>query len=117
MELVLIGILSTLALAFVAYPLVSPRRDVYFLQNMLGGTEQKKLNYLYAQRALVYENIKDLELEHEMGKLSEDDFHRLRESLLAEAQGVVKEIDDARVKREIDTLIEQEAREHRKVKE
>jgi hypothetical protein len=117
MELLVIGILATLALVFVAYPLVTPRRDVYYLEDMLGLGEQKKLNYLFAQRTLVYDNIRDLDQEHEMGKLSEADYTRLREGLLAEAQDIVREIDKAHVKREIEDLIERDVKAHRKVKE
>ncbi len=117
MELLAVGILATLALVFVAFPLVTPRRHIYYLEDMLGLGEQKKLNYLYAQRDLVYENIKDLEQEFEMGKLSEADFTRLRDGLLAEAQEILRQIDEAQVKREIEDLIERDVRAHRRVKE
>ena len=117
MEMLVVGILSTLALVFVAWPLVTPRRHLYYLENMLGLGEQKKLNYLYSKRALVYDNIKDLEQEFEMGKLSREDFQRLRDDLFAEAQGIVREIDEAHIRREIDDLIEDDARQHRKVKQ
>ena len=59
MEMLAVGILSTLALVFVAWPLVTPGRHRYYLENMLGLGDQKKLNYLYSKRALVYDNIKD----------------------------------------------------------
>ena len=117
MELLAVGILATLALVFVAFPLVTSRRHLYYLDDMLGLGEQKKLNYLYAQRDLSYENIKDLEQEFEMGKLSEADFTRLRDGLFAEAQVIVRQIDEAHVKREIEDLIERDVRAHRKVKE
>ena len=117
MEMLVIGILSTLALVYVAWPLVTPRRHLYYLENMLGLGDQKKLNYLYSKRTLVYDNIKDLEQEFEMGKLSEEDFQRLRNDLFAEAEVVVREIDEAHIRREIDELIEKEAREHRRIKQ
>jgi len=116
MDLIATGVLATLALVFVAYPLVTPKRHLYYLESLLGAGEQKKLNYLYAQRALVYENIKDLEGEHDMGKLSDADFSRLRGGLLSEAEGVVRQIDEARIRREIEETIESDARKHRRVK-
>ena len=117
MDLIAIGILSTLALGFIAFPLVAPRRHLYFLEDMLGLGDQKKLNYLYAQRALAYDNIKDLEMEHDMGKLSDADFQKLREALLIEAKDIVTAIDEAKLKREIDDLIESDVKAHRKIKE
>lgn len=116
MAFLAIGILSTLALVFVAYPLVSARRHVYYLNDLLGTSEEKKLNYLYGQKNLVFDNIKDLEMEHQMGKLSETDYTRLRAGLMNEAERVVKEIDKAEVKREIEDLIEGEVRSRRRVK-
>ena len=105
MELLAIGILATVALVYVAFPLVTPRRHLYYLEDMLGLGDQKKLNFLYAQRNLVYDNIKDLENEFEMGKLSRTDFTKLRDSLLSEAQDVVRQIDEARVKQEIEDQV------------
>jgi hypothetical protein len=50
-----------------------------------------------------------------MGKLSETDYQRLRDGLMAEAAAVVKEIDEAHVRREIEDVIEADARSKRKV--
>ena len=116
MELLVIGIMATLALVYVAYPLVAPRRHLYYLEDMLGLGDQKKLNYLYSKRDLAYENIRDLEQEFDMGKLSEEDFTRLRDGLLAETQDVLRQIDEAHVKREIDDMIERDVASHRRIK-
>lgn len=115
MTLLAIGILSTLALVFVAYPMINPRRHVYYFEDMLGLGDQKKLTYLYSKRNLVYDNIKDLEQEFEMRKLSEADFSRLRDGLLAEVKGVLAEIDEAERKRDIDDLIEDDVRSRRRI--
>jgi hypothetical protein len=115
MELVLIGVLSAAALAFVSYPLVSPRRHLYYLDNMLGEGEQKKLAYLYSRRSVVYDNIRDLDNEFQMGKLSSADHQRLREGLLAEAAAIVRAIDQGHARREIEEMIECDARSRRKV--
>jgi hypothetical protein len=117
MTVIMIGILAVLALALVAQPLFNPRRYIYYFEEMLGGGTQKQLNYLHSKKALVYDNIKDLELEFEMGKLSEDDFNRLRAELLLEAESVVREIDDTQIKRDIEDLIENDVRSHRKIKQ
>jgi len=115
MELIAIGILSAAALAFVAYPLVSPKRHLYYLDDMLGGGEQKKLAYLYSRRSVVYDNIRDLDSEFQMGKLSAADHQRLRDGLMAEAADVVRAIDEAQLRREIDDMIERDTRARRKV--
>lgn len=117
MTIVAIALFAILALVLVVYPLVNPRRYVYYFEEMLSGGTQKKLNYLHSKKSLVYDNIRDLELEYEMGKLSEPDFNRLRTGLLKEAEGVVRDIDEAQMKRHIDDLIEDDVRSHRKIKQ
>ncbi len=116
MDVLIIGIVAIVALVLVAYPLVSPRRQMYYLEDVLGLGQHKKLNYLYSQRELVYDNIRDLDQEYEMGKLSEADFARLRDGLLSEAQEIVRQIDQAHVRREIEDLIESDARKARRTR-
>lgn len=115
MELLFIGIFATLALLFVVYPVINPRKYLYFVNDLLGSGEDKKLSYLQQKKALVYDNIKDLDFEHDMGKLAENDYARLRNGLMEEAETVVKEIDKAQIKREIDELIEHEVKNKRKI--
>jgi len=115
MELLAIGILSAVALAFVAYPLVSSKRHLYYLDDMLGSGEQKKLAYLYSRRSVVYDNIRDLDGEFQMGKLSAADHQRLSDSLMAEAAAIVQAIDEAHVRREVEDTIERDARSRRKI--
>jgi len=115
LELLFIGIFATLALTFVVYPVINPRKYLYFVNDLLGSGEDKKLSYLQQKKALVYDNIKDLDFEHDMGKLAENDYARLRNGLMEEAETVVKEIDKAQIKREIDELIEHEVKNKRKI--
>lgn len=115
MDLFIVGIFAAAAFAFVVYPLVSPRRHLYYLDDMLGATEQKKLNYLYARRNVVYDNLRDLDNEFQMGKLSADDHQRLRDGLMAEAAEIVKEIDQAHIRREVEDAIETDVRTKRRL--
>jgi hypothetical protein len=116
MSLFVIGILAAAAFAFVVYPLVSPRRHLYYLDDMLGLNEQKKLNYLYARRSVVYDNMRDLDGEFQMGKLSKEDHGRLRDGLMAEAAEIVQEIDQAHIRREVEDAIEADVSAQRRLK-
>lgn len=116
MGLFFIGLVAAAAFAFVVYPLVSPRRHLYYLDDMLGLGEQKKLNYLYARRSVVYDNMRDLDNEFAMGKLSTEDHGRLRDGLMNEAADIVKEIDQAHIRREVEDAIEADARAQRRIK-
>jgi hypothetical protein len=116
MSLFVIGILAAAAFALVVYPLVSPRRHLYYLDDMLGLNEQKKLNYLYARRSVVYDNMRDLDGEFQMGKLSKEDHERLRDGLMAEAAEIVQEIDQAHIRREVEDAIEADVSAQRRLK-
>jgi hypothetical protein len=116
LELLFIGIFATLGLIFVVYPVINPNKYRYYLDDLLGSREEKRVSYLQQKKALVYDNIKDLDFENEMGKLAESDYVRLRSGLMDEAERVVKDLDDARVKREIDELIENDIQGKRKIK-
>jgi hypothetical protein len=115
MELLAIGLICAAALAFVGQPLVNRKRYLYYLDDMLGLGEQKKLAYLYSRRSTVYDNLRDLDGEFQMGKLSQADYERLRGGLMAEAADIVRQIDQAHVRREVEDMIEGDARSRRKV--
>lgn len=103
-------------MVFVVYPVISPSKYRYYLEDLLGTSKEKKISYLQQKKALVYDNIKDLDFEREMGKLSDADYKRLRDGLMDEAESVVSDLDKARVKREIDELIEEDIRSRRRSK-
>jgi hypothetical protein len=114
--LLFVGIFATLALIYVVYPVINPSKYRYYLDDLLGTSEEKRISYLQQKKALAYDNIKDLEFEHDMGKLAQSDYDRLRAGLLDEAETVVNDLDRARVKREIDELIERDIQDKRRIK-
>ncbi len=60
----------------------------------VGSTEEKtRLMYLYERKEQVYENLRDLNFEYKAGKLSDEDFTSMRESMEQEAAAVLAEID------------------------
>ena len=114
MEFVLMMLLAALAITFVTYPLVS-KKFRYDLEDVFALGDTKQLNYLNSQKVLVLENVKELDFEYEMGKLSDDDYARLRAGYLAEAEGVLQALDQLKIKGEIEELIEGEVRKRRRI--
>jgi hypothetical protein len=51
------------------------------------------LDQLLERRDAIYENLRDLRFEYRSGKFSEQDYEQVRQSLEAEAAGVLTEID------------------------
>jgi len=80
--------LATLLLVF--RPMLAAGRNPRL--GNLGGNPSA-LKRLLRKKERVYENIKDLEFEHKMGKLSEDDYERLREEYSQEAYQIMREIE------------------------
>ena len=52
-----------------------------------------RLGYLYERKDQVYENLRDLNFEYKAGKLSDDDFTTMRDSMEQEATSVLAEIE------------------------
>jgi hypothetical protein len=49
--------------------------------------------HLEGRKAAIYENLRDLQFEYRVGKLSEDDYGRTKKELQAELAAVMAEID------------------------
>ena len=66
---------------------------VFFTRDEVETTpEMTRLVYLRERKDVIYENLRDLNFEHKAGKIPEQDFESLRDSLEAEAAGVLAEI-------------------------
>jgi len=66
---------------------------VFWPQRSYVAKHQKtRLEYLRERREVIYENLRDLNFEHKAGKIPEQDFESLRDSLETEAAGVLSEI-------------------------
>lgn len=86
--------LATLLLVF--RPLLAAGRDT-----LLGSLEgsPSALKRLLRKKERVYENIKDLEFEYKMGKLSEDDYQRIRGEFSSEAYQIMREIESLEIEK------------------
>lgn len=66
---------------------------VFYLPERLDmGPEKTRLAYLQERKEAVYENLRDLNFEHQAGKLPEQDFQSLKASLEEEAAGILAEM-------------------------
>jgi hypothetical protein len=114
MEYVAIILFVTIAASAAVYPLVSRKRYLYDIDHVFSTGDVRRLNYLNGEKELVLDNLKELDFDYEMGKLSDEDYTRLRNGYLAEAQEVVQAIDKLQVQVEIEQLIESDVRERRR---
>ena len=66
---------------------------VFYLPGRLHlGPEKTRLAYLQERKDAVYENLRDLNFEHQAGKLPDQDYQALKSSLEAEAAGILAEM-------------------------
>jgi len=56
------------------------------------GPEKTRLAYLQERKEMVYENLRDLNFEHQAGKLPDQDFQSLKTSLEDEAAAILAEM-------------------------
>lgn len=115
MEFMIITLLAVAAIFFTLYPLVTRRKYRFEPEDAFSLGDVRRLNYLNAEKTLVLENIKDLDFEYDMGKLSDEDYASLRSDYLKEAEGILRDIDQLKIREEIEELIEGEVRSRRKI--
>ncbi len=66
---------------------------VFYLPGRLHmGPDKSRLAYLQERKDTVYENLRDLNFEHQAGKLPDQDYQSLKASLEGEAVGILAEM-------------------------
>jgi len=87
--MILCAALTAAALLFIFRPLLAGgSAGLLDLQGASSG-----LKKLMRRKVTVYENIKDLDFEYKMGKLSDEDYNRLRDDYSSQAYAIMKEIE------------------------
>ncbi|MFQ5798624.1 MAG: zinc ribbon domain-containing protein [Bacteroidota bacterium] len=91
MDTVLLLVIVLASVGFVALPYLQKRLSAR------GAAESRHghLADLYAQRDNLLSAIKDVELDHEMGKISEEDYTQMNTQFRREAVAVFQKIDDS----------------------
>src|SRR5258705_10536375 len=98
------GILSGAILAAICIPLF--RRDDTLESTIIEETEW---DLLQRKKEVVLGNIQDLDFEYKCGKLSEEDYQKIRAEMSAEAAKVFSDIDEIESKADLDALIRRES--------
>jgi hypothetical protein len=90
---VVLAVILVLALAwFVSAPLRRHADD----EAAIDETEDPQIAELEARKEAKYRQIRDAELDHAQGKLSDEDWHRADAELRREAIEILKELDRVR---------------------
>src|SRR5512134_1683445 len=63
---------------------------------------ETELDRLLNRKAIVYSNLKELEFEYKIGRLSDADFQRLETGYKAEAGVILKQLDQLGVEKDLD---------------
>jgi hypothetical protein len=69
---------------------------------------ETKLDRLLNRKAIIYSNLKELEFEYKMGRLSDADFRRLESGYKSEAGLIFQELDQLGAEKDLDENIEKE---------
>jgi len=59
---------------------------------IVAGTEKTRVTYLRERKEAVYENLRDLNFESKAGKIPENDYQSMKNSLEEEAAAILAEI-------------------------
>ncbi len=104
MLLLACAILTVLAGFYVLTPLFKEPKGNLEVE-LLAETE---LDRLLNRKAIVYTNLKDLEFENKMGRLSEADYRRLETGYKGEAAVILQKLDQLGAEKDIDENIERD---------
>jgi hypothetical protein len=69
---------------------------------------ETELDRLLDRKSVIYRNLRDLEFEHKMGRLSAGDFQQLAAGYKNEAAGVLERIDHLDASENLDKVIEKD---------
>jgi hypothetical protein len=116
MEYVAIVLVAIAVAVFISIPLFGDRRKLYGIEGAFEFDDSKRLNSLNLRRARIEENLRELEFEYRMGKLSERDYDSLRRDYTNELEDVTKALDRLKIGEEVQDLIEAEVRSRRRIK-
>src|SRR5262247_1972061 len=76
--------------------------------------EETEWDLLQRKKEVVLGNIQDLDFEYKCGKLSEEDYKKVRAEMSAEAAAVLRDIDSIESTQDLDALIRREVLARRK---
>jgi len=97
------GILSSVVLGAICVPLF---RKEDTLESAI--IEETEWDLLQRKKEVVLGNIQDLDFEYKCGKLSEEDYQKIRGEMSAEAAVVLREIENIEAEADLDALIRRE---------
>ncbi len=104
MILLACGLVTVFAAVFVLTPLFREPKGNFEVE-LLAET---KLDRMLNRKAIVYSNLKELEFEYKMGRLSDADYRRLETGYKNEAGVILQELDQLGAEKDIDENIERE---------
>jgi hypothetical protein len=99
-NLILLVVLILLAMAFMVAPLRNPM--------LRGRRKTTRLEELQGEKTRTLEMIRDLEFDHDTGKVLEDDYRSSAEGYRAQAMQIMKEMDNLEPHRNVEDSVEEE---------
>jgi hypothetical protein len=115
MEFVALVIIAIFVMLLVSYPLFGRQRQLHQMEDAFDFGDTRQLDFLKSKKASIENNIRELEFEHQMGKLSEQDYETLRQGYENEVGKIDQSLDKLRIKKNIEEVIEEEVRSRRRV--
>src|SRR5436190_8152541 len=97
------GVFGSVLIAALVTPLF--RKDDSLESAILEETEW---DLLQRKKEVVLGNIQDLDFQYKCGKLSDEDYKRVRAQLAGEAAAILQHIDEIETSQDLDTLIRRE---------
>ncbi|UCH85060.1 MAG: hypothetical protein JSW50_05055 [Candidatus Latescibacterota bacterium] len=115
MEFVAVILVAVFVILVVSYPLFGRQRRLHEMEDMFDLGDTRQLDFLNSKRSAIANNIRELEFEHQMGKLSEQDYEMARRDYETENKKIDAAIEKLQIRKEIEELIEDEVQSRRRI--
>lgn len=103
-EQVLVALATLAAAAWIVRPILQRRRS------LAPPPVDRHTADLLETKQSIYRSILDLELDHEMGKVEEDDYLQMRQQSKSEALGILRELGSGQAAEAEEATLEDEIR-------
>jgi len=109
-------VFAAAALLYAARPLLDSKKHMDLGDDALLSGDEEDRRLLEAKKRLILDNVSEHEFEFAMGKLSQEDFDRLRRGCENDLQAVNRAIEAFHLRRDIEDRIESEVAARRRLK-
>lgn len=94
METIIISLISILVTIYVTFPLfVEYQSDRSGIKGLITDNVNRKIMNLDSEKENIYSELRDIEFDYKLGKITDEDYRYLNKKYKLRAAGIIEEIE------------------------